>query len=51
LDWESSSGAKGELDLTLRSPNQMHVKWWTTQFGRQEALGSGMAVLVRLKTP
>ena len=51
LHWESSSGAKGELDLTLRSPGQMHVKWWTTQFGTQEALGSGMAVLVRLKTP
>jgi hypothetical protein len=51
LNWESGSGAKGELDLTLRSPNQMQVKWWTTQFGSQEALGSGMAVLVRLKTP
>ena len=51
LDWESSSGAKGELDLTLRSPDQMQVKWWTTQFGTQESLGSGTAVLVRLKTP
>ena len=51
LNWESSSGAKGQLDLTLRSPDQMNVKWWTTQFGTQEALGSGMAVLVRLKTP
>jgi len=51
LHWESSSGAKGELDLTLRSPGQMQVKWWTTQFGTQESLGSGMAVLVRLKTP
>jgi len=51
MEWESSSGAKGELDVTLRSPNQMEVKWWTTQFGTQEALGSGMAVLVRLKTP
>ena len=51
LHWESSSGAKGELDLTLRSPGQMQVKWWTTQFGTQESLGSGMAVLMRLKTP
>jgi hypothetical protein len=51
LDWESSSGAKGELDLTLRPPNQLQVRWWTTQFGRQEALGSGTAVLVRLETP
>jgi hypothetical protein len=51
LDWESGAGAKGELELTLRSPNQMQVKWWTTKFGRQEALTSGMAVLMRLKTP
>jgi hypothetical protein len=29
----------------------MQVKWWTTQFGTQESLGSGTAVLVRLKTP
>jgi hypothetical protein len=51
LDWESSAGARGELELTLRSPNQLQVKWWTTQFGGQEALSSGMAVLVRLRTP
>jgi hypothetical protein len=51
LDWESSAGAKGELEFTLRPPNQLHVKWWTTQFGRQEALSSGTAVLMRLKTP
>ncbi len=49
LTWESSSGAKGDLELTLRSPHQLEVKWWTTQFGRQEALSSGMAVLMRLK--
>jgi hypothetical protein len=51
LGWESSAGAKGEVELTLLSPNQLQVKWWTTQFGRQEALSSGMAVLMRLKTP
>ena len=51
LDWESGAGAKGELELTLRSPNHLQVKWWTTQFGRQEALSSGMAVLMRLRTP
>ena len=51
LDWESSAGAMGQLELTLRSPNQLQVKWWTTQFGRQEALSSGMAVLMRLRTP
>ena len=51
LDWESSNGARGQLELTLRSPNQLQVKWWTTQFGKQEALTSGMAVLIRLRTP
>jgi DnaJ domain len=51
LDWESSAGARGRLELTLRSPNQLQVKWWATQFGRQEALSSGMAVLMRLRTP
>jgi hypothetical protein len=51
LDWESSNGARGQLELTLRSPNQIQVKWWTTQFGKQEALTSGMAVLIRLRTP
>ena len=51
LDWESSAGARGQLEITLRSPNQLQVKWWTTQFGRQETLSSGMAVLMRLRTP
>ena len=51
LDWESSAGAKGELELTLQAPNRLLVKWWTTQFGRQEVLSSGMAVLMRLKNP
>jgi hypothetical protein len=51
LAWESGNGAKGKVELTLLSPNQLQVKWWTTHFGRQEALSSGMAVLMRLKTP
>lgn len=51
LGWESSAGAKAELELTPQSPNQLQLKWWTTQFGRQEALSSAMAVLMRLKTP
>jgi hypothetical protein len=51
LEWESSGGAKGELELTLKSPDQLQVTWWTTQFGKQEALSSGMAVLMRLKAP
>jgi hypothetical protein len=51
LEWESKAGAKGELELTLHAPNRLLVKWWTTQFGRQEALSSGMASLTRLKIP
>jgi len=51
LVWESSAGAKGEMEVTLRPPNGLVVKWWTTQFGRQEVLSSGMAVLTRLKNP
>jgi DnaJ domain len=50
LEWESRAGAKGELELTLKSPDELRVRWWTTQFGKQEALSSGMAVLMRLKT-
>jgi len=50
LEWESRAGAKGELELTLKSPDRLQVTWWTTQFGQQEALSSGMAVLMRLKT-
>jgi hypothetical protein len=51
LGWESRAGAKGEVELTLLSPDQLQVKWWTTRFGKQEALSSGMAVLMRRKTP
>jgi hypothetical protein len=49
LEWESRAGAKGELELTLKSPDRLQVTWWTTQFGQQEALSSGMAMLIRLK--
>jgi len=51
LEWESSAGARGEVELTLLPPNQLQVRWWTTRFGKREALSSGMAVLIRLKTP
>jgi len=50
LEWESGAGARGELELTLKSSDELRVRWWTTQFGKQEALSSGMAVLMRLKT-
>jgi len=51
LEWESNAGARGELELTLQAPNRLLVKWWTTRFGRREALSSGMAGLTRLKVP
>jgi hypothetical protein len=45
-DWSSSNGAKGVLEMTLRSPGLMSVAWWTTEFGQLQ-LTSGSAVLVR----
>jgi curved DNA-binding protein CbpA len=47
LSWASDDGARGEVDLTLLSPNQLTVTWWTTAFGPRAALVSGTAVLIR----
>lgn len=47
LTWTSEDGAKGEVEMTLRSPGLMSVTWWTTVFGRRAALASGTAVLIR----
>ncbi len=49
MEWESNAGAQGELELTLQAPDRLLVKWWTTRFGRQEVLSSGMANLMRLE--
>jgi len=47
LKWVSDDGAKGEMKVTLRGSNSIEVTWWTTAFGRQTALTSGTAELVR----
>jgi hypothetical protein len=47
LDWTSSDGARGELEITLRSPNSMNITWWTMQAGRMAAPESGKARLIR----
>jgi len=47
MSWSSKDGAKGEVDLTLRSPNLMRVVWWTSEFGSRTTLASGEAWLIR----
>jgi len=47
LVWISADGAKGEIDLSLQSPNLMRMMWWTSEFGARPALASGEALLVR----
>jgi curved DNA-binding protein CbpA len=47
LQWVSADGAAGQVELTLRAPNLLQVAWWTTRFGRHNALSSGTAVLIR----
>jgi hypothetical protein len=47
LKWVSKDGASGQMKMVLRDANAMDVTWWTTTFGRQTALTSGTAVLVR----
>jgi curved DNA-binding protein CbpA len=45
--WTASDGARGMIELTLRSPGSLDVVWWTTVAGRRPALSSGEAVLIR----
>jgi hypothetical protein len=47
LQWVSDDGANGQMKAVLRGANSMEVTWWTTTFGRQTALTSGTALLVR----
>jgi curved DNA-binding protein CbpA len=47
IKWASDDGASGQMKIVLRESNSMEVTWWTTAFGRQTALTSGTAVLVR----
>jgi hypothetical protein len=50
LMWVSDDGANGRLKMVLQHSNSMEVTWWTTALGRQTALTSGTAVLVRQQT-
>ena len=47
LQWTSTDGAKGKMELTLSAPNLLNVTWWSTAFGHSTALSSGTSVLVR----
>jgi curved DNA-binding protein CbpA len=47
LKWVAEDGANGQLKMVLRGSNSLEVTWWTTAFGRQTALTSGTAVLMR----
>jgi hypothetical protein len=47
LNWVSDDGANGQIKVVLHGSNSMEVTWWTTAFGRQTALTSGTALLVR----
>jgi hypothetical protein len=51
LLWTSPGGAKGKAELKLEKPGLMRLRWWTTEFGTQATLASGMAVLVRQRRP
>jgi len=51
LKWVSEDGAGGQMKIVLRDSNSMEVTWWTTAFGRQTALTSGTAVLLRQRVP
>ncbi len=47
IKWASDDGANGQMRIELHDSNSMAVTWWTTTLGRQTALTSGTAVLVR----
>jgi hypothetical protein len=48
---ESSTEEKGEVEMTLLSRRHLQLMWWITQFGSQEALSSGIVMLMRLRMP
>jgi len=51
MRWTSADGARGDMELTLRAPDQLDVRWWSTKFGSHSALTSGTATLVRQVIP
>lgn len=50
-EWTSTSGARGIVEMTLRSPEVIDLSWWTTEFGSQRQLTAGSAVLLSQQTP
>lgn len=51
MEWVSEDGAKGQAEITLRSPNVLTVTWWTTQQGRHATVNAGSAQLIRQQAP
>jgi hypothetical protein len=47
IKWASDDGANGQTRIELHGSNSMAATWWTATLGRQTALSSGTAVLVR----
>ena len=51
MEWVSEDGAKGQAEITLRSPNVLTVTWWTTERGRHATVNAGSAQLIRQQAP
>ena len=51
VQWSSANGARGEAELSLSAPGIMEFHWWSTELGEQPGLSSGIAKLVRQRTP
>jgi hypothetical protein len=45
--WRGAHGAQGRLRLRWVGENSLEVRWWTTNFGTELGLSSGIATLVR----
>ena len=49
LTWRGGQGAEGRLRLRWVGENSMEVRWWTTNFGAELGLSSGIATLIRVE--
>lgn len=49
LTWRGAQGAEGRLRLRWVGENSMEVRWWTTNFGTELGLSSGIATLIRVE--
>jgi hypothetical protein len=47
FQWTSADGARGDFEIAMTGPNAIKVTWWATRLGRNAALASGMAKLIR----